>query len=113
MRHALQAVGLIGLVIAASLGTAGAASASTSTESASAARPDCSTNMKSRAVSNNWIPRSPEENDRRLSWDQVRNFDRDRDNRLSDREMNEFRNADIPVPNGGPRCDRSDNPKRR
>jgi hypothetical protein len=113
MRRTLHAVGLIGLVTAASLGTAGAASAATATESVSVARASCSPSMRSRAISDNWIPRSPAENDRRLTWEQVRNFDRDKNDRLSDAERRDFHNADISILGGGPNCARPDNPRRR
>lgn len=112
MRHALQAAGLVAMVTAASLATTGAASAATVTESFSAPRANCAPNIRSRAIPGNWIPRSPSESDRRITWDQVRDFDRDRDDRLSDDELRRFQEADI-QPAGGAKCDRPDNPRRR
>jgi len=112
MRRALQAAGLVVMVTAAGLATTGVASAATATESFSARPVNCAPNMRSRAIPSEWIPRSPAEDDRRLTWIQVRDFDRDHDGRLSDVEMRDFRNADVP-PAGGPRCDRPENPRRR
>jgi hypothetical protein len=100
------------MVTAATVATTGAASAATVTEAAAAPRANCSIVLRSRVIPDNWIPRSPAENDRRLTWEQVRDFDRDRDGRLSDQEVRRFRDADI-RPAGGPRCDRPDNPPRR
>jgi hypothetical protein len=111
MRRALQAAGLVVAVSAATLATTGAASAATATESVSAPRANCSPTIRSRAIPDEWIPRSPAEDDRRLSWVQVRDFDRDHDDRLSDVELRRFRDADI-LPAGGPRCDRPDNPRK-
>ena len=113
MRRTLQVIGLVGLVTAASLGATGAASAATATESVSVTRASCSPNMRSRAVPDNWIPQSPAENNRRLSWGQVRKFDRDGNDRLNNAEMRNFRNADISIPEGGPKCARAENPRRR
>jgi hypothetical protein len=112
MRRALQAAGLVAMVSAATLATTGAASAATVTESVSAPRAACSPTIRSRAIPDDWIPRSQAENDRRLTWDQVREFDRDHDNRLSDVELRRFRDTDVQLA-GGPRCDRPDNPPRR
>lgn len=113
MKRILQVVGTVGAVAATGLLTAGAASASTASEALAAPRANCSTGIRSGAVPIAWIPRSPAENDRRLTWQQVRRFDTDRDNRLSDREMSSFRGANRPIPQGGPRCDRPENPPRR
>jgi hypothetical protein len=112
MRRALQAAGLVAMVSAATLATTGAASAATVAESVSAHRPNCSPTIRSRAIPDDWIPRSPAEDDRRLTWVQVRDYDRDHDDRLSDVELRRFRDADV-RPAGGPRCDRPDNPRRR
>jgi hypothetical protein len=112
MRRALQAAGLVAMVTAASLATTGAASAATMTESVSAHRGNCAPSMRSKAIPGNWISRSPAENDRRITWEQVRDFDRDHDDRLSDDEVRRFQEADI-QPAGGPKCDRPENPRRR
>lgn len=114
MRRALQAAGLVAMVTAAGLATTGAASATTVAESASAPPPraNCAPNMRSKAIPGDWIPRSRSEDDRRITWEQVRDFDRDHDDRLNDDELRRFQEADVP-PAGGPRCDRQENPPRR
>jgi hypothetical protein len=65
----------------------------------------------SRDVPIGWIPRSPAEQDRRVRWSQVSKWDADHDDRLSDREVAEFRNAGEPIP-GGPDCSRPEDPPR-
>jgi hypothetical protein len=114
MRRALQVAGLVTMVTAAGLATTGAASATTVTESASAPPPpaNCAPNMRSKAIPGNWISRSPAENDRRITWEQVRDFDQDRNNHLNDEELRRFHEADI-EPAGGAKCERPENPARR
>lgn len=112
MRQALQAAGLAAMVVVAGLATTGVASAATVTGSVSDSRANCGPNTRSRAIPDEWIPRSSAENDRRITWEQVREFDQDHDNRLSDEELRRFHEADVQPP-GGVKCERPENPARR
>ena len=110
----VRALGLVGLVTAAGLLTAGTASAATPMGGRSPANlvPVCRANLPSSAVPATWIPQSAAERDRRLRWDQVSRWDRDRNGRLSPAEVRSFRAAAVRVP-GGPDCGRPENPPRR
>jgi hypothetical protein len=109
MRGKLRAAGVVGLVTVAGLLTAGTASAAPA--SVTSRGPACGPDVISRDVPATWVPRTPAEGDRRFRWDQVRKWDADHDNRLSDREIDEFRKAGERVP-GGPDCSRPEQPGR-
>ena len=113
MRRTIRAMTLVGLVTAAGLATAGAASAAPALPARSAPPAQmCAPTTRSNAVPTAWIPVSRAEQDRRLRWDQVSRWDRDRNGRLSPAEVRAFQNAAVAVP-GGPDCGRPENPPRR
>lgn len=110
MRRTARGFTLVGLIVAgASALTVGTAAASTPRSGPGEA---CFSAVRSNAMPVEWIPRSPAEADRRITWNQVRAWDRDGNGRLSDPEIARFRAAAAVVP-GGPRCERPANPPRR
>jgi hypothetical protein len=108
MRRAIQVLGLVGLMTAGGLATAGTASAAPLRN----LPPACRVDVRSMAMPAEWIPVSAAERDRRLRWDQVRRWDRNNDGRLSATEIRVFRAGNVMVP-GGPDCGRPENPPRR
>jgi hypothetical protein len=107
MRGTFRTVGLVTLVAAGGLLTAGTASAAPGLSPAQA----CDPQIVSRDVPTSWIPRSPSEQNRRITWDQISKWDADRDDHLSDQELDNFRNAAERIP-GGPDCSRPADPPR-
>jgi hypothetical protein len=69
--------------------------------------PACNSNVLSRDVPDGWIPRSSGDQNKRFSWNQVSQWDKDRNNRLDDQELTTFRNAGQRI-TGGPNCSRPD-----
>jgi len=109
MRRTLRTATVACLIMAGSgVVLTGTASASTPAER----RTDCSPNIHSNDVPTEWIPRSAAEQDRRVRWDQVRAWDKNRDGKLSDAEIATFRAGRTALP-GGPACDRPTNPPRK
>jgi hypothetical protein len=108
MRNKVRVVNLVVLIATGGLLTAGTASAAPA--SAPFRGPACGPNVISRDVPASWIPRSPWERDRRFRWDQVRKWDGNHDNRLSDQEIAAFHRAGERIP-GGPNCSRPERPR--